>query len=471
MSEANRTDLSLTQEATLGVTPSNAEYVLIPYTAAPDFSFTPSTAQSEQIRSDRQIDDLALVSIEAGGSIDFEMQAYSFRKLIEGVLFNDENLLDSSSIGSIESGSLDFPDISDIPSSFQEGGLLLFEDAGVNSGVHKIDDVVAEQVESSTLVAGAVGVNYGVYLIGCHLLENQIVDNSANKTLTISNAGAVNSLTAKTLNTGDWISINPLGSYRIISKALVGNNMVLSYDLKVPKSDFSTSLPAGDAEIYFSDTVSNGVNRKSYSILQRFQSLPAGENQVIYSGCVADALNLTLETQAIITGRFTLLGLNTKFLSTPIPSNLVVQGQVEKILNSSSNIGSIFLGDSVVDGPNFVQSASIDINNNSRRQNAIGSIGAVGVAAGTCVVTGSLSTYFGDTSLAKSVINNEEKSFLANIQSGSRAVIIDMPKIKFSAGSVGIAGQNEDLILPLEYQALRHESLNYQIKFSTFKYV
>ena len=27
MSEANRTDLSLTQEATLGVTPSNAEYV------------------------------------------------------------------------------------------------------------------------------------------------------------------------------------------------------------------------------------------------------------------------------------------------------------------------------------------------------------------------------------------------------------------------------------------------------------
>ena len=66
---------------------------LIPYTAAPDFSFTPSTAQSEQIRSDRQIDDLALVSIEAGGSIDFEMQAYSFRKLIEGVLFNDEKLI------------------------------------------------------------------------------------------------------------------------------------------------------------------------------------------------------------------------------------------------------------------------------------------------------------------------------------------------------------------------------------------
>ena len=55
-------------------------------TGTPSLGFTPNSIQSTEIRSDRQVSDLALVGAEAGGDVGFELSYGTFDSLIESAL-------------------------------------------------------------------------------------------------------------------------------------------------------------------------------------------------------------------------------------------------------------------------------------------------------------------------------------------------------------------------------------------------
>ena len=476
MSETNRTDLSYIKEASPGVTPPTGNFRKIPYTAAPDFSFNPQTVQSEEIRADRQTDDLALVGIEAGGSIDFEFALNTYNELIAAAFYNDWNEVDSADVSKVTfaANRLTFASAADIPPTFKPGALIKINDHSLNEGVFLLGAITGANIACQGIRAGgSSGENFAIYGVGLETPRANIVENSVNRTLTISNAAVAEMLEAKTLNKGDWIGIQPLGFYRILTKTRSGAVTTLTYDRKIgatQASDWTAAVDAANGRIYFADTISNGAVKQSVSILQRFQSL-VGKNQALFSGCFADTLNIAFETQAILSASLGFIAYNSRYLATSIPASRVKEAAEGKILNSSSNIAKLFLGGSEVAGPNYIQGGAFNLNNNSRRQNAVGQIGSVGVAAGACDITGSLSTYFGSTELAEAVVANEEKSFLSFFNDGEgRRFVIDMPRIKFSSGTVNVPARNEDLILPLEYQALREADLGYQAKFSSFRY-
>ncbi len=475
MAESNRVDLSLIPEVTPGVTPPAGDWKKIPYTAAPDFSFNPQTTQSEEIRADRQTDDLALVGIEAGGSIDFELQPQNFDEILEAVLYNVFSKVDETDDPTIGTNKLTFSAANKIPPTFKPGGLILIEGHTLHSGIEKLGAVTAAEIAISDFAAGGQKEdNFKISLVGLEVASSAVSEDVNAKELEVDNSQATAILSAKTINKGDWIGVQNLGFYRITKKAVQANITTLTYDKKIEATDatdWTGALSGGMNRIWFSDALQNGIAKKSFSILQRFQSL-AGNNQAVFSGCFADRLSLAFETQAIITGSVNFLAYNSKFLSQLIPAARIKDRPQEDILNSSDDVGKIFLGDDEVKGPNFIQSGGLEINNNSRRQNAVGSVGSIGIAAGSCDVTGNLSTYFGNTDLAQAVLDNSEKSLLTSFKTaGGRRLMFDLPRIKFSAGSVGIPGRNEDLVLPLEFQALREKDLGYQIKLSSFRYV
>ena len=69
MSDTNRVQIGLVEEATLGTTPATPAFQALRITNAPSLAFEPNTVVSEEIRSDRQITDLILVGAEAGGEV------------------------------------------------------------------------------------------------------------------------------------------------------------------------------------------------------------------------------------------------------------------------------------------------------------------------------------------------------------------------------------------------------------------
>ena len=481
MSEANRADLSFIREVSAGSTPSSGVYKIIPYTAAPDFSFNPNTVISNTIRSDRMIDDLKLVGIEAGGSVEFEFAYGQFDDLLAGAFYNSWNEHDTADaeVKTIKANALEFNSAGDIPADFKPSALLLFEDSGSQDRkVFTAGSATGADVAVQGLKAASKGDNFKVSLVGVDIDDTEIAHDEGAKTITVDNSNNKALFNDLNIELGDYIKISGgsvsaiQGYYRIVSaEDGTGDEYVLTYDQFIPDTYVSQTVASGRVYIYVSKSIKNGSLKQSYSILQRFQS-QAAPNQAVFSGCVVNAFSLAFDTQAIITGSLGFLGLNSQFLSQNVEDERVKQAQAEGLLTSSDNVGKIFVGGSEVSDPNYIQSASFDLSNSARRQNAVGSVGSVGIAAGRSLITGSLSTYFGNSDLAKQVIANTESSLIMSFNDkGNRALVLDIPKIKFSAGSAGIEAVDTDIILPLEYQALRDTNFNYQAKLCAFPFV
>ena len=474
MSSADRVDISYQEEAQFGVTPQAGNFKKIPFTAAPDFAFTPSTVQSQEIRSDRQVDDLPLVGAEAGGSLDIEFSFKRFDDLLAGAFFNNfssNEEVAGGAVAALNQNQIQFASPGDIPDTLKQGALILLEDAGDASGVYLVGAIASANVAIVNMKAGVKGTNFKLTILGFQLDAADVTEDTDANTLTLDDAQSKAIFNARSVQVGDWLLVQNRGFYRVRSYADAQSTAVrITYDQKIEKTDgYSQAIAAGKNNVYFCNSIKNGVTKKSFSLLQRFGSIQ-GDNQALFNGCVVNTLELSLETQAIITGSINFSGLNAKYLTALIPSNRIVDAESELLLNSSSNVGDILVGGSKVSGPNYVQSASVSINNNARRQNAVGSIGAVGIEPGQCQVTGALSTYFGTVALARSVIDNDESSFVSVLSEDgkNRGVLIDIPRIKFSSGAPGVTGVNTDIVLPLEYQALRHQQLGYEIKLCTF---
>jgi hypothetical protein len=86
MSDANRVQVSLLEEATWGTTPSSA-FLELPITGA-TMSESPTTVRSNQLRSDAQFAGTKRASVEPSASFDFELQGDNLDILMRAALRN-----------------------------------------------------------------------------------------------------------------------------------------------------------------------------------------------------------------------------------------------------------------------------------------------------------------------------------------------------------------------------------------------
>ena len=126
--------------------------------------------------------------------------------------------------------------------------------------------------------------------------------------------------------------------------------------------------------------------------------------------------------------------------------------------NAASNVATIAIGGEPM-GDNFVMEASIEIENNLRERNALGTLGAISIGAGEFSVTGSLNTYFNNSDLIAKVIDNSETSLTLAFNSGDESIMFFLPRVKFSEGTPDVSGKNEDVMASISFQALRDNTL------------
>jgi hypothetical protein len=492
LSNTNRVAIRAAVEASFGIVPTAPDMRDLCITGAPSLAFTPETTTSEKIRSDRQIDDLPLVGGEAGGDINSEL-AFSVQDfLLEGAFFNDFQIRNArlndestteitavtASAFTVLTGSV--PVVNDIVRG--EG----FNVAG-NNAYHVIDGVPsATSFTSATAnVEATPPLQARLTTVGHRAAAGDLVLTIAGLGGTL--ASTILDLTALGLQAGDWIALDGFpgtpaneGFYRIsISPA----TNLITFDI-VPVGSASET-PAGSADIYMGERLINGTTFQSYTLEEQF-----GDHTPItyqyFRGMTVDGMVLTAPSQAIVSVVFTFSGKDAFFSETGLPGSVPDQlpavdagGRVDlattitalpvNVLNSSSNVARISRGGVPITGANFVLEASIEIANNLRQLNAVGFLGAVDIGDGEFGVTGSLNTYFDDSSLARDVVSNAETSFdMRFVDSSGHAIVIDAPRIKFSEGAPEVPSKNEDVTLALSYQAIRQPVFNYTLLWQRF---
>lgn len=501
MTDANRTRVVIAEESVFGQFPSSPPFETIRVTST-SLSFAPQTTVSEELRSDRQTADLILVGAEASGDMGFELSFSSHDRLLEGALFEDWNESPSivhatteiTDVGDTAAAAITVPSGGD---DFSAGSILTlsgFTNAANNGKFY------VTTATSTTITCDSPGFTAETSIpVGARVKASGFQGDDSD--VAASTTGS-NKLTSSTTDFTDWeynASTRPWGLRAGMWVKLRGfvttteNNdfcriqsvsaTELVFDI-VPSGFTAESAPA-NVEVLWTDHIRNGVTEKSYSIQQAYLA----NGQFLYMrGMEVSSMSFSMESQSIMTGTVNLMGKDGQYVADSFTGDMsfsdgdvaVTSGELSgatyaaasatDVLNTSSNVGRIAENGTPVSGPNFIASAQFTVENNLRLKNAIGNLGAIGIGAGTCNISGSLNTYFGDTTLLTKVLQNTATSLDFRVgRSDGGTMVFDFPRVKLSSGTTPVTGINTDVMSDIGFQAIRHPTLGYQAHIQKFE--
>lgn len=201
-------------------------------------------------------------------------------------------------------------------------------------------------------------------------------------------------------------------------------------------------------------TIKNGTVLKSFTIQKHFQDLTAPVFQN-FRGVRVGGMTLDFKTGQILTGSFALMGLDAAIGTTQVTGATLVAspGVAENVLNAVTDL--IEIQEDGVTSTMVIKAMSVNINNNLRAQDAIGTLGHVGVALGKLDVTGNIEAYFTDLTSYNRFVQGTSfaLSFKVNDKNGDYYKFT-FPAVKFESGNVVSGGLDQDLVFKGTWRAI-----------------
>jgi len=469
--DTNRTAIGLVEEVTFGVTPATPAITNVRVTGHPNLGYVPQTVTSEEIRADRQVTDLILVGAEAGGDLGMEVSFGALDIIFEGALastWDTKAYREGGTAISAVTAATDYT-VTDVTGDNFAAGMLVQATGFVQAANNAIFRAGAGTSSTSVVYASAAtetpGSTAKLRAVGFEGATGDIT----------TTAGGTNSIDSTLLDfttmnmvVGEWLLIGGdlateqsdtaanNGWVRILT--IAANTITLDV---VPAGWASDTNASSTLQIFMGESLVNGTTPKSYSVERQFQD-HASPTYELFNGMRVNTVSVEFESQSIMNATANFMGLDASMSTTRTAGATDVAAPTNEVLNTSSDVSGIDEGGAAVGDPNYVLDGSIEFNNNLRRQNAVGSLGSVGIGYGEFNVTLTLNTYFSNATLAQKVISNAQSSFTLRTRDGaSHSFVMDFPAMKFSSGSPNVPGKNDDVTLSLEAQAYRHPTLGY----------
>jgi hypothetical protein len=368
--DANQGKLSFKQESSFNETPGTSLTLKnLPFTDE-SLQYDKQTVVSNEVRSDRNVQDLVEVGVNVEGPINFELSTYSewFSSFLLAVLMgaktdnNDVALDDAYSVadsGLTESdftgGDADAPPL---------GRAILFDD--LFSGDGRVAAIVRDRPDADTFT----------------------VSPQMNDTGTID-AGAV-------------------------------------YDYS---------------------EIKNGSTVTSFFIEKYFNDLSVGMG---FSGCRVDSMTLNFVSREILTGSMNIIGGNGFASDEGVYTVSTRDENSGSPYSASANVGAIVAGSNTAP----IKRATLEIRNNLRGQDAIGSKFFNGVGTGRFEVSGTIEAYFNSLTMFNVMKNHGSISIILGVQLGTTALAFYIPAAKLAKAMPNIEGISTDVMIPLEFQGI-----------------
>lgn len=119
--------------------------------------------------------------------------------------------------------------------------------------------------------------------------------------------------------------------------------------------------------------------------------------------------------------------------------------------------GSDAAATAAIGGPMATQirSMSLNITNNLRGQEAIGTLGYIGIALGVLEITGEIETYFENGADYEAFLLEQEYALQFRIQDEfGKYYIVSIPKVQYESSTINAGGLDEDLMMSGSWRAL-----------------
>lgn len=387
MADSNRVRLAYALESTYGTSPSGT-YVNIRATGEglkPDTN----TVASQELRSDRNVVDLARVGFSASGDLNFEL-----------------------STSSADGGGL-------------EAWLMWGLGKGSYSGQQIYNGIAGTWASTGpftgtfTCTGGSVG-------------SFAPLQPFPNRWMRVYNSTAGNT-----------------GWYKVTAIDAPGTILTLTGFRAITNgAETALSCRAGANLV-------NGTDMFTFTLERKYEDLTTEYER--FAGCAVDRISLAVTNDAIITGSFGLLGKTGASGSGDLGSGYTAT-TTNAVLTGVANVVGVLEGIA----PITVTGLTLQIQNNLRSRQVVGTLGSVSLGQGSMVITGTLTAYFSSTwsDIVDKYLNNTGTSLALVVADSPTSptagnyYILDMPNVEFSSGQVLSTGINGDVMAELSFQAL-----------------
>jgi len=200
------------------------------------------------------------------------------------------------------------------------------------------------------------------------------------------------------------------------------------------------------------DSIVNDKVKAFFAFEKRLEA-STGFQYMTFNDCQINTLSLDIKANALATMTVGVVGLNSSNATAEAAGATYAAFNINDQMDSNSAVLE-FKDSANVVLPVIANSLSFNIDNQMRGQQAIGSLYNAGNASGRLKVTMSASIYFRDQTLyTKFMANSGIKVFITLSDTAGNTYKFGMENVKVTSYDVSAGGADQDMVVPIEFQA------------------
>ena len=480
--DSNSTGLRYAEEASFKVLPGSPVWRPLEPNSYGDFGGSITTIARNPINDSRQRKKGVTTDLEASGDFNTDLTQTNLQDILQGFMFADLRLKGEEIVTAVDVDGAN-PDEYEVASStgFLVNSIIKgsnFTNAA-NNAVNVVTAIVADtsiEVADGQLVAEASPPSDAQITVVGYQFDSATLDVIVSGNFPVySRASGSVDFTTLGLIPGEWIFVGgDNASNRFVNTENNGFKRVKSVTattIEIDKSDSAMVAETGTGLLinaYFGRVLKNelgsSIVKRSYQLERTLgapdDALPAQIQSEYITGAIPSEFTMNIPAAEKITFDMAFIGADVEQRTgaTGVKSGSRPAIVEADAFNTSSDFSRIKLSQ-IVDGSEaptalfaFSEEITLTLNNNLAANKAVGTLGAIGISAGTFQVGGSITAYFADVAATQAVRNNVDITLDVIMVKSNTGIAIDVPLLSLGDGRPTVE-QDEAIRLPLTSEA------------------
>ena len=256
------------------------------------------------------------------------------------------------------------------------------------------------------------------------------------------------------LQRGQWFRlVHPAtannGKLFRVSTSVAPTTTVITLDTNTPAAVVASTAGA----LVATSRLSHGTTQTSYTIERAATDI---SQFLAYTGMTPSKMSVNVASGSLTTVTFDFMGKGAERDGvTQLPGS-PVNSYAFDIHSGVSGSSCVLWEAGVPLTGTFVKSIALTYDNMLRSQEAICTLGAVGIGAGTISITGTLSVYFADGNLFDKFVSNTNSSLIfSSLDTAGNGYIFTVPVANVSSWKVTAGSKDQDLMAEINFVGLR----------------
>ena len=473
--DSNETELSIAEEASLGVLPVTPNWVPGEPNTYDNFGGELTLLARNPINKSRQRKKGVITDLDAAGGFNTDFTQTNQQSLLQGVMFADTRRKTNVPVTAVSGTSYTVADGTLFPV-----GAVIFA-SGFSTAANNGRKVVTANGATIVSVAGLTAegsppATAKIEIVGYQGSVSVTANPGALPTL-----DGLPAIIVSLMFAGEWFFVGGDGAGNAFTNEVnngfkrIYNSNGTSITIALSQTTMVTETAVTNLQLFFSTSIKNElgtlIKRRSYQLERQLGAPDDAQPSKIQSeyliGAVANEYTLNIETANKITADISFVAIDAE--QRTATQNIKTGNRLPLVesdaFNTSSDFAMLRLNiiDPINANPNplfaYITEATVVINNNVTPNKAVGVLGAFDVTAGTFEVSGDITAYFSTIEAVQAVRHNANCEINFAVVKENAGFVCDLPLVALGNGRLDVA-QDEPITLPLSMDAATAVKIN-----------